>query len=98
MGFLWHSTERGTLSEGHLILLRPCAVCVGGLATHMNSDLVFAVTMPTLRQLAERCRRLALVARSDAIRDHLLALARDMERRAGANDRASAAETDRRAG
>jgi hypothetical protein len=64
----------------------------------MNVDLLFAATMPTLREFAERCRRLALVARSDAVREHLLALARDLERRAGANDRAAAAETDREVG
>jgi hypothetical protein len=61
----------------------------------MSTDLVFAVTMPSLRELAARCRRLALVARSDAIRDHLLALARDMEQHAGANDRAAATDTVR---
>jgi len=40
------------------------------------------LTMPTLRDYAERCRQLALSVRSDAVREHLLAMAREMEREA----------------
>lgn len=64
----------------------------------MTTDLVFVATMPRLRVVAQRCRRLALTVRSDAAREKLLALATEMERQAAANDRALAAETHRQAG
>jgi hypothetical protein len=52
----------------------------------------------TLRELAERCRQLALIARSEAVRQHLLAMARDMDRQAAKAERQTGAMTDRQAG
>jgi hypothetical protein len=53
--------------------------------------------MWSLRDLAERCRQLALIARSEAVRQHLLAMAQDMERQAAKSERTAAAMTDRKA-
>jgi len=54
--------------------------------------------MPTLRQYAEQCRRLALTTRSEAMRDRLLVMAHEMDRDAAQRERQEAAETDREAG
>jgi hypothetical protein len=62
------------------------------------ADPVFVATTPGLRDFAERCRQLALVARHAAMQQHLLRLAREMEREAGAAERRAAAETSRAAG
>jgi short-subunit dehydrogenase len=45
------------------------------------------IAMSTLREFAERCRNLALVTRSEALRQHLFALAKDLEQEAGRLDR-----------
>jgi hypothetical protein len=64
----------------------------------MTDDVIYMVTMPTLRAYADRCRQLALTARSPAMQKQLLKLAADMERQAGRNERQEAAATDRDAG
>jgi len=53
--------------------------------------------MPTLRDYAERCRQLALSVRSDAVREHLLAMARQMEGEAARLERKRNASTEREA-
>jgi hypothetical protein len=54
-----------------------------------GSKTLLSYTMPNpgLRDFAERCRKLALVTRSEAMREHLSALATDMERNAGKLER-----------
>ena len=64
----------------------------------MTADVIYMVTMPTLRAYAERCRQLALTARSPAVQTHLLNLAAEMERQAVRNERQAAAQPDREAG
>jgi hypothetical protein len=64
----------------------------------MTADVIYMATMPNLRAYAERCRQLALLARSPAMQIHLWKLAADMDRQAGRNERLEAAETDREAG
>lgn len=54
--------------------------------------------MPTLRDYAMRCRRLALTVRSDTVREHLLVMATQMEADAARHERAEAAKIDREAG
>ena len=51
-----------------------------------------------LREIIERCRQLALLARHAKVREELERLANDMERDAGAFERRRAAETDKLAG
>jgi hypothetical protein len=63
----------------------------------MSADKIYMATSPSLRELADRARRLALVARSDAMREQLIRLAADMDRQAGALERQRAAEIDREA-
>lgn len=64
----------------------------------MLADLVFVATMPSLKDYAERCRRLALTVRSDAVREQLLLLARRIEQQAAKRERQPAAIPDRLAG
>jgi hypothetical protein len=45
------------------------------------------LSTPTLRDFAERCRQLAASSRSRVMREHLLALARDMEHEAATLER-----------
>jgi hypothetical protein len=54
-------------------------------------------TLP-LREIIERCRRLALLARHDRVREELARLASEMERDASAFDRKHAGRTDKLAG
>jgi hypothetical protein len=63
----------------------------------VTADRVFIATTPGLRDFAERCRQLALVARHTAVQEQLLRLAREMEQEAGFLDRRDAAETRRAA-
>jgi hypothetical protein len=51
-----------------------------------------------LREIVERCRQLALVARHAKVREELERLAEEMERDIGAFERGRAAETDKLAG
>jgi hypothetical protein len=51
-----------------------------------------------IRDIVERCRRLALLARHAGTREELIRLADDMERDAGAFERKEATQTDRLAG
>jgi len=51
-----------------------------------------------LRDIIDRCRHLALVARHVKMREHLERLADEMERDLGAFERRQAAETDKLAG
>jgi hypothetical protein len=47
----------------------------------------------SLRDLAGRCRKLALTVRSEAVRQHLIAMARQIEREAGAVERDASGQT-----
>jgi len=65
----------------------------------MTADIVrYVVDFPSLREYAQRCRQLALIARHAAVQENLLRLAKDMERQAAANERRQAARADREAG
>ena len=86
--------EGGHFSRRAVFLVQP-----GSGAREMSAVIIeFWSPMPTLRGYAERCRRLALLARSPAVREHLLAIARQMEGDAAELGRRDAARTDREAG
>ena len=51
-----------------------------------------------LREIIDRCRQLALLARHTKVREELERLANEMERDMGAFERRRAAETDKLAG
>jgi hypothetical protein len=54
--------------------------------------------MPPVRDIIERCRRLALLARHANMREALIRLANDMERDAATFERNQAARTNKLAG
>ena len=54
--------------------------------------------MPPVRDIIERCQRLALLARHAKMREELTRLANEMERDAGTFERHQAARTDKLAG
>lgn len=53
---------------------------------------------PSIHDIIEHCRRLALLARHPGMREELIRLANDMERDAGAFERKEAARTSKLAG
>ena len=56
------------------------------------------VEMPSLREYATLCRKMALTARHPVLQEHLLRMAAEMDQQAGIFEREDAALTDREAG